>query len=127
MKEESLMILEMLQNGTITVNEAEKLLSALSSKPVSDAKPISVDSSDGKRKRKMLRILVNSGDGDNVNIQIPVEFAKLLKSSRISNKLSIDETNIDINEVIKLAEDGIEGDLIDIKSKNGETVKIFIE
>ena len=127
MKEENLKILEMLQNGTITVDEANKLLQALSQKSGKDDNVAKTELTEVVRKRKMLKILVDSDEGDKVNISIPVEFAKLLKSGKISSKLSIDDTDINIDEVISMAEEGVVGDLVNIKSKDGETVKIFIE
>ena len=129
MKEERMKILEMLQTGVIDANEAEKLLAALEPiKKIEREMVINGGLSVGtKSKRKMLKIKVESTDGDNVDIQIPVEFANLLKSGKISNKIKIDEEDINIDEIIKMAEEGLEGDLINVETKDGEKIRIYID
>lgn len=74
-KEERKQILEMLKEGKITFEEAEKLLDALSEKK----EEVDVEVVTKPGSRKMLKILVNTNDGDNVKVQIPVEFAKFVK------------------------------------------------
>ena len=75
MKEERIKILELLAKGVISADEAEKLLGAMDRPEV----PPMVEQLVVPTKKspfRMLRIYVNSNDGDNVKIQIPVEFAK---------------------------------------------------
>lgn len=121
-KKERKEILEMLKEGKITFDEAEKLLDALSNKEEKDVE-LEIVSKPGSR--KMLKILVNTNEGDNVKIQIPVEFAKFVKKG--SKNLKLDEFNVDIDAVIQMIEDGALGEIVDIKTANGEVVKIVVE
>jgi hypothetical protein len=73
MSEERKKILEMLQQGKITVDEAEKLLAALSS-------PEEAEPSAGKPGCKYLRVQVEPGPGstekDRVNIRVPMKLIR---------------------------------------------------
>ena len=73
MSEERKKILEMLQQGRITVDEAEKLLAALSS-------PDEAASSAGKTSCKYLRVQVEPGPGsteqERVNIRVPMKLIR---------------------------------------------------
>jgi hypothetical protein len=73
MSEERKKILEMLQQGKITVDEAEKLLAALSS-------PEETESGAEKPSCKYLRIQVEPGPGsedqDRVNIRVPMKLIR---------------------------------------------------
>ena len=75
MSDDRLRILEMIQSKTITAAEGAELLKALD---VSDKK---IQVSSKKQAFKMFKIKILSGDGDKVNVQIPVEFAKVALSS----------------------------------------------
>ena len=84
LKEERMKILEMLSKKIITADEAEKLLSSLNQ----DDDPIVLEPK--KSQFKMLKINVLSSSGDDVNIQIPIEFAKLLKNKKFLSNYSDD-------------------------------------
>ena len=119
---EQAQILEMLQQGKITVSEAQSLLDALKQDTVTN---MVMESKKGSSSRKMLKVLVKSADGDDVKIQVPVEFSKFLKMGNASTKL--DQYDIDIDELIKLIEDGANGEIVDIKTADGDFVKIVVE
>lgn len=120
LKDERLQILEMLKNGTIDAKEAEELLTALGHEEV----PATVFTPK-KGPFKLLKILVNSEDGDVVNIKIPVEFAKLLKNGKFNTQF--DDADIDIDAIIDMVSQGMDGELVDIQSADGTTVKIVVE
>lgn len=120
-KEERKQILEMLKEGKITFDQAEKLLDALSEKK--EEVDLEIVSKPGSR--KMLKILVNTNDGDNVKVQIPVEFAKFVKKG--NTNLKLDEFNVDVDAIIQMIEDGALGEIVDIKTADGEVVKIVVE
>jgi hypothetical protein len=120
-KQERKEILEMLKEGTITFEQAEKLLDAIEEKQ--EVGHVEVVSKPGSR--KMLKILVSTNDGDNVKVQIPVEFAKFAKKG--TSNLNLEEFDIDIDSVIQMIEDGALGEIVDIKTAKGEIVKIVVE
>lgn len=120
LKEERMKILDMLAKKIISAEEAEKLLSSLGA-DVPENQPLRK-----KDQFKMLKILVNSADGDDVNIQIPIEFAKLLKSKKFMTNYSND-FDFDVDELIEMIHTGASGELVNIKSADGDIVKIVVE
>lgn len=123
MSDDRLRILEMIANKTITASEGAELLKAVDDNPSSElAKP-------KKQAFKMFKIKVLSADGDKVNVQIPVEFAKVaLRSGKGVMKIDqLEDMNLDIEAILEMIESGIDGKLVDIESADGDTVEITIE
>jgi hypothetical protein len=79
MSEERKKILEMLAQGKIGVDEAERLLSALSDSPDESGSEEKAD----KPKIKYFRVMVEPGPGsttkDRVNVRVPI---KLIRASQ---------------------------------------------
>ena len=115
-------ILELLKEGKITAEEAEMLLDALNSGETPQAEPVVIPKKTG---RKMLYVLIKSKDGDDVKIQVPIEFAKFMKIAKLDPKLQ--EQNIDFEALIELIENGMEGDLVNIKSADGDIIRIVVQ
>lgn len=113
-------ILNMLQEGKISVDEAQALLDALNSNQSNIIAPHVREN-----KRKFLKIVINSSDGDDVKIQVPIEFTKFIKMG--DAKLKLSAYDIDIDALIKLIEEGANGEIVDIKTSNGDLVKIVVE
>jgi hypothetical protein len=127
LKEERLKILDLLTKGIIKPEDAEKLLAALGANetPVYEADPVHVVPSK-KAPFRMLRIYVDSADGDKVRIQLPIEFAKLLKSGKF-NIDAIEDFDIDIDQLIQMINSGVVGELVNVESADGDIVKIVVE
>jgi hypothetical protein len=123
MSDDRLRILEMIQSKTITAAEGADLLKALD---VADKKVVVASK---KSAFKMFKIKVLSADGDKVNVQIPVEFAKVaLRSGKGVMKIDqLEDMNLDIEAILEMIESGIDGKLVDIESADGDTVEITIE
>jgi SHOCT-like protein len=122
-KEERMKILELLSKGVVSADEAEKLLAALGHNEPDAGQEIVV----AKKKApfKMLKVLVDSNDGDKVRIQIPVEFSKLLKTSKF--KSNIGDADIDIDAILEMISQGVDGELVNIESGDGDIIKIVVE
>ncbi len=125
LKEERMHILEMLKDGTINASEAESLLNALGEEKQSFSQEIILDKPKKGGSFKMLKILVDSEDGDKVRVQIPVEFAKLLKTAKFNSK--VEGLDIDVDAIVEMVTNGVEGEIVNIESADGDTVKIFVE
>lgn len=114
MRDERRQILDMLATGKITVDEAERLLSAISSDESETTKDQSF-----KKESKYLRILVEPGpgneEGDKVNIRIPMKLIRAgLKWAAFIPK------NVQGRVDDALHEQGINMDLSNIKPEDLE-------
>lgn len=127
LKEERMKILDLLSKGIIKPEDAEKLLAALGAgeTPVYEADPVQVMPSK-KAPFRMLRVYVDSADGDKVRIQLPIEFAKLLKSGKF-NIDAIEDFDIDIDSLIQMINAGVVGELVNVESADGDIIKIVVE
>lgn len=123
--DEKLRILKMVEDGTITAEQAAELMAALGAAPGDDVLRGSYD-------KKMFRILVDGLSGDNVKIQFPVRAVK--KILKVTGKLPIPEKDlqgIDLSEmmdaVAECLEAEIEGDFVNVEAADGTTVRIFVD
>ena len=78
----------------------------------------------------IFRIIVDSGDGDKVRVNLPLMLLRALDSSG-SPSFQMNGQNllegIDIGELIRIAEAGMLGELIEVDSADGDHVRIFVE
>jgi len=127
MKEEILKILNMVQEGKMDEEKAAELIEALKN---------------GENKiksynKKLLKVNVNSKDGDKVNINLPVEFIKNILNS-VGNLSFLNEMinvpnasagniNIDLNLIAHAIDNNLDGEIVNITSQDGDIVRIAIE
>ena len=120
MSEERRLILEMLSIGKINVVQAEKLLAG--TEAAQDESMISKSTN-----RKFLKILVIEENNTKVNINIPIALAEVGLKLVPKDKLKIDGKEININEILKLIEEGNYGDLVNVETNDpGKEVKVKI-
>ena len=110
MTEERKKILEMLANGKITPEEAEKLLDAVGSKRDENLK---TDALPKTKLPQYLFVKVDSKDGDKVNIRVPL---KIIRAGIKLKSLIPQEAQEKIDE--KLGEKGVDFKLEDISDEN---------
>ncbi len=147
MSEERMRILNMLSEGKITAEEADKLLEALNHSESAASGPgqAGLSSSPEKRNPKWLRIKVDEPNGDKVNIRIPLKLirgaAKLGNlfpkqgRDRVKAKLQAKGVPMEFGDMFSsmFSADAGEtmaalGELdIDVVDKNGEKVRIYCE
>jgi hypothetical protein len=125
-------VLEMLADGKITAEEADRLLEKIDG----PAAPSDETLPGPRRKPKWLRINVHSQkEGENVNIKIPLGIVRAgMKLATVLPPKTRDQLNdkgIDLSALNELAGDELDEALreltIDVDSGEGETVKIFCE
>lgn len=127
MDNEIMKILKMVEEGKISSDKAEELISALknNSLEVYNSKNEDLDYIN-----KMLKIKVISKDGDNVNVKLPIKFIKaVLKTAGkipIPNNVKGME-NIDLNVISDAIGSELTGNIVDVTSKDGDIVNICIE
>ena len=114
MSEERRKILEMLQEGKISVDEAERLLSALSSPEIEER-----EQSSEKGKLRYLRILVEPGpeskEKERVNVRVPL---KLIRAGLKLASFIPHHAQTKVNEALK--EKGIDFDFKKVTSEDLE-------
>jgi hypothetical protein len=126
MKEEIAKILTMVQEEKITAEKGAELIELLKSE-----KPLYTPAHSDYMK-KMLRIKINSSEGDKVNVNLPLNLVKtILKAGHpIAEKFPESEKyvkDIDMDLFIHAIENEAEGQIVDITSANQDTVQIVIE
>ena len=143
MKEERRKILDMLAEGKISVDEAEKLLVAIASDEAGEKRGDEAPAAGAKFPFKYLRVLVEPGPGsrggETVNIRVPLKLIRAgLKwaafmpkdvQGKVDEALSEKGINMDFSSIKPEDLDEIVTNLkdltIDVEGK--ETVKIFCE
>ena len=78
----------------------------------------------------LLRIIVDSSDGDKVRINLPMALVQIAldmgtEMPQISGKEAL--KNIDLNQIMELVRQGAIGNLVEVESVDGDTVRIFVE
>lgn len=119
MNNEKRKILEMLANGKINVDEAERLLSALSE----DSQAESFTPVTGEGKPKYLRVLVeptaNNPNGERVNVRVPLNLIRAgLKWAAFIPK----HAQLKVGDALK--EKGIDMDFSNIKPEDLEELVV---
>jgi hypothetical protein len=123
-------ILQMVKEGTISVEDGIKLLEALgvqNTQTQSVQPVINVNPAGG---RKMLRVIVDSAKGDVVRINVPTSLVKA--GLNLSSQLKIDGSpvdmkGVDVDMIMAAIEEGATGEIVNVESAEGDTVKIFID
>ncbi len=129
-------ILEMLSNGKISVEEATALLSKLQDTETIDEELIETESGEVKKRApRYLRVVVDSADGDKVNVRVPMSLLKTgIKLSALVPGNAAEQMSshgFDLSQLSKL--DGDEliealSDLqVDVDSADGDKVRVFTE
>jgi len=80
--------------------------------------------------KKLLKIYVNSAKGDIVKVNLPLGLIKVaLEIGLQLPQISCNETlkNIDLQTILLMAEKGVIGKIVEVKSAAGDIVEIVIE
>ena len=81
-------------------------------------------------KEMVLRILVDSHDGDRVRINIPMMLIQVglemgMEMPQVSGNNAL--KNIDLAQIVELVQQGAIGYLVEVESSDGDVVRIFVE
>lgn len=134
MSDSRMKILEMLSEGKITADEASSLLEKVStSENVTDT---SVEKNETDRTLpRYLRVVVDSADGDKVNVKVPMSLIKTgIKLSALIPADAADavkDQGIDLTVLRDLPTDELVEALreleVNVDSSDGDTVRVFTE
>jgi hypothetical protein len=127
MSEEISRILTMVQEGKIDSEKGAQLIAVLKDKETS-----ALPTKQSKYLDKTLKVRVVSKENDNVNVNVPIKLVKALLKAGHSIAASIPQSqqyvkDLDINMLIDAIENELDGNIVDIQSANGDTVKVVIE
>ena len=133
MNEERKKILEMLSEGKITAEDAERLLDKIEAGPSST--PKSPRKPGEPCKIKWLLVKVDSTDGDKVNVRVPINLIRTgIKLGAIlptGASERIQACGIDLSDLTTLADEELIEALadlqVDVNSEDGDTVRIYCE
>jgi hypothetical protein len=133
-------ILNMISEGVITAEEAEKLLDAIGEKDEADTEPIELKDKRG-RKPKKLRVKIDSKENKNkakVNISIPLSVVRTFGPIIVKNlpneaKEEMSKSGIDFAQIVDDIEslvteaDGEDIVNIDTEGEDAAKVRIYLE
>lgn len=124
--DEKLKILEMVEAGTVTAQQAAEMIAE-----TDNAAARSVELPPGYD-RKMFRIIVDGAKGDKVNIQLPVGAVRRILD--IAGRLPVPEETfqgVDVSELMDAVKqcfaEGAQGDLVDADIADGTRVRVCVE
>jgi hypothetical protein len=115
-------ILQMVKEGIIDVEEGLKLLEALTEEKVEIKKT--------QQEKKMLRVKVDSKDGDVIRVNVPISLIKA--GANLANQIKIDgqpldTKGVDVDLIMKAIEEGMTGEIVDVQSADGDVIKVFVD
>ena len=81
-------------------------------------------------KDMILRITVESADGDRVRVNVPMALVEVameigMEMPQINGQDAL--KGIDMNKVLRLVREGLVGNLVEVDSADGDKVRIFVE
>jgi hypothetical protein len=128
-------VLEMLAEGKIGADDAERLLNKIGSPGRDEGSEEPAAPDRPGRPLKYLRVLVNSEGGDKVNIRVPIPLVRtgLMLTTLIPVTASeeLRKQGIDLSGLRGLNSDELVDALrdlnVDVDSANGDTVRVFCE
>lgn len=125
MNEEFMRILKMVEEGKLNADKAKELIDALE-QPSQEI--ITVKDYDNK----MLRVNIESHEGDEVKLKLPVKVIKTI--IKATGKLPMMSTNVDgvnMDELMDIISSSLDssvmGEILNINSSDGDIVKILVE
>lgn len=133
--EEKLRILHMVEEGKLSAEQAVELMNALEGSASEEKFDNALESSAARRpgayEDKMLRVIVDSPEGDKVNVQLPVRIIRQVL--KVTGQLPIkseDLKNIDLDalttSILECLDNETLGDIVTVDASDGSTVRVFI-
>ena len=81
-------------------------------------------------KDMLIRIVLTSADGDRIHVNLPLLLVQMaLDTGMALPQFSGSDVlkNIDLNQIMELVHRGVMGNLVDIESSDGDTIRVFVE
>lgn len=97
---------------------------------ISNETPVVLENKPKDINKMLLKIIVNSDDGDKVRVNLPLALIKIGLDSGITMpqfKNNDSLKNIDWQQILDLVNQGVIGRLIEVESANGDIVEVYVE
>ena len=127
--EEKLRIVHMVEEGKLSAEQAVELMNALEGSASEEKFDNALEP--GAYEDKMLRVIVDSPEGDKVNVQLPVRIIRQVL--KVTGQLPIkseDLKNIDLDalttSILECLDNETLGDIVTVDASDGSTVRVFI-
>lgn len=129
MKEEIKRVLTMVQEGKIDADKGSELIQVLKEKEETANQLVEKPTN---YLDKTLKVRILSAENDNVKVNLPIKLVKAVLMAGHGIAASIPQAekyvkDIDINLLIEAIENELDGQIVDIKSANGDTVSVIID
>lgn len=126
--DERLRILKMVEDRTVTAEQAAELMAALGVDEPARQTALEPSSYD----KKLFRIIVDVPEGDKVRVQFPVgAIKKILKAT---GKLPIPEKDLEgidlsgmMDAISECLAEEMDGDFVNVDGADGTTVRVFVD
>ena len=78
----------------------------------------------------IMRVVVDSNEGDRVRVNLPLSIVKIavemgMNMPEVNGKEAL--KNVDIEQILRLVDQGLIGKLVEVDSADGDHVEIFVE
>ncbi|MDX9866056.1 MAG: hypothetical protein RBT34_14735 [Anaerolineaceae bacterium] len=131
LREERLKILEMLQDGKLTAEQAEGLLQALGDeKPGEGAgnQEKGTFSGGGNREKRWFRVVVTDTDSGKTRVNVRMPLGIVNAGLKMGRRFAPEIEGLDLADLMEMIQDGAEGRVVDVYDvEDGEHVEVFIE
>ncbi|MGE6600528.1 SHOCT-like domain-containing protein [Lysinibacillus fusiformis] len=129
MKEEIARVLTMVQEGKIDAEKGSELIQVLQDKDDAGNKLLDKPA---KYLDKTLKVRIVSTENDNVTVNLPIKLVKVVLMAGHSIAASIPQSekyvkDLDVSLIMEAIENELDGQIVDIKSANGDSVSVFID
>ncbi|MDY4252802.1 hypothetical protein [Clostridium sp.] len=127
MREDLMKILTMVSEGKLNVEKSAELIDTMYKKEEKDIQIV-----EKNYDRRMLKIKVDSSDGDKVNVNLPIAvITSVLKATGKLPIKNVDMEGIDfevlIETIIAALENEMIGEIVTVDSSDGDVVRVVIE
>jgi hypothetical protein len=125
--DDRMQILKMVQEGTITAEEAAKLLTALEA---GAKEPPGAPPRDGKARWIRVRVTDLQTGRRKVNVNIPIALAEVgaRLGMRFGANKGVDMGEVNITEIMNMVRDGAQGKMVDVEDlEDNEHVEVFVD
>lgn len=121
-------IITMVQEGKIDAAKASELIQVLNNREsganFASKTPVYMD--------KTLKVRVVTAENDNVTVNLPIKLVKVVLLAGHSIAANIPQSekyvkDIDISLILEAIENELDGQIVDVKSANGDIISVAIE